>query len=185
MHPDLAALSWPEQPPHAGAVALRALGEGDVAMVRDLATDPYVPLIGSLPGHADEAQARDWIHRQQQRLREGAGFTFAIADAASGAGLGSINLRCESAGQGRASVGYSVAPRSRGRGVAADALRALCGFAWTIGWLWRLEAYIEPANHASTRTACRAGFHREGLLRSYMMLGERRRDMLLYALLRP
>jgi hypothetical protein len=33
-------------------VVLRVFGAGDVAMLRDLATDPYVPLIGSLPAAA-------------------------------------------------------------------------------------------------------------------------------------
>ncbi len=63
---------------------LRAFAEDDVPMVLDLANDPYVPLIGTLPAHADEEQARDWIHRQLDRWDEGAGYSFAVAEATTG-----------------------------------------------------------------------------------------------------
>jgi RimJ/RimL family protein N-acetyltransferase len=38
---------------------------------------------------------------------------------------------------------------------------------------------------AEVRTAERAGYEREGLLRSHQEIGGRRRDMLLYAVVRP
>ncbi|WP_331626698.1 hypothetical protein [Actinomycetospora sp.] len=53
--------AWPARRPSHGDVTLRAYDSRDVAMVRDLATDPYVPLVGTLPAHADEAQALDYI----------------------------------------------------------------------------------------------------------------------------
>ena len=48
-----------------------------------------------------------------------------------------------------------------------------------------MQLYIEPWNTASLRTAERAGYEREGLLRSSMGIGGRRRDMLVHAALRP
>jgi RimJ/RimL family protein N-acetyltransferase len=50
--------------------------------------------------------------------------------------------------------------------------------------MFRLEAFIEPDNSASTRTAEKAGYVREGVLRSYMEFGGTRRDMAVYARLR-
>ena len=52
--------------------------KGDLEMVRELATDPYVPLIGTLPVHADDAAGLAWIARQHGRLREEVGFSFCI-----------------------------------------------------------------------------------------------------------
>ena len=75
-------------------------------------------------------------------------------------------------------------PSARGRGLAAAALTALTSFAWTIPGLHRIELYIEPWNAGSVKTAERAGFEREGLLRSHQEIGGRRRDMLLYATIR-
>jgi RimJ/RimL family protein N-acetyltransferase len=47
----------------------------------------------------------------------------------------------------------------------------------------RLELYVEPWNEASWRTAERVGFTREGLLRSWQLVGTERRDMFMYSLL--
>ena len=41
----------------------------------------------------------------------------------------------------------------------------------------------QPANAASLGVAEAVGFHREGLLRSFMHVGGERRDMLMYSLL--
>lgn len=47
----------------------------------------------------------------------------------------------------------------------------------------RLQLFIEPWNTASARTAEDVGFRREGLLRGWQQVGDRRRDMAVYALL--
>jgi [ribosomal protein S5]-alanine N-acetyltransferase len=176
---------WPDTPPAAGGVLLRPFTDDDVPMVLDLATDPYVPLIGSLPAHATEEEARAYIARNRGRWAEGHGFSFAVADAATGRAVGGTGLWL-AAGlpHGRAEIGYAIAPGARGHGHAADALAAVTGFAWTIPPLHRLELHIEQWNVASIRTAERAGYRREGLLRSYQEIGGRRRDMLLHAAVR-
>jgi RimJ/RimL family protein N-acetyltransferase len=153
--------------------------------VLDLATDPYVPLIGTLPAHADHDQAIAWIAQQRRRLTDGEGFALAIADRSTDAALGFIGLWLSGWAHGRASVGYSVAPLARRTGVATDAVRALVDFAWTIPELFRLEAYIEPFNTPSQRVVRRAGFEVEGLLRSHQTIGGTRRDLLLHSLIRP
>lgn len=176
--------SWPASPPAHGPVVLREFTAADVLMVQELATDPYVPLTGSLPANASRQEARDYIGRQRSRLPEGAGFSFAIADAGTGRAVGCIGLWLAPLAHGRATAGYCVIPSARGRGLARAALRALAGFAWTIPALHRIELYIEPWNTGSAKTAERAGFRREGLLRSHQEIGGRRRDMLLYAAVR-
>jgi len=177
-------LRWPTPSPTYGGVRLRAYEDRDTPMLRDLATDPYVPTIGSLPAHATADEARAYIDRQRTRLPEGFGFAFCIADRETDTALGNAGLWIGGLPHGRSSVGYAVAPRARGRGVAKDALRALVDFAWTIERLHRLEARIEPWNLASIRAAESAGFEREGLLRSHEEIGGRRVDLFMYSLLR-
>ena len=171
--------------PRADGVVLRSFGAGDVEMLRDLATDPYVPLIGSLPAYATEQQALDFIARQHSRWDTGAGYSFCVADHATDSALGTAGLWIGDLAAGRASAGYTVAPAARRRGVAARALRALTTFGWTLPELFRIELYVEPWNLASIRTAEAVGYRREGLLRSHQPIGERRVDMLLYASIRP
>ena len=153
-------------------------------MALELSTDPYAPSIGTMPAHADEADALDWIERQRKRWAEGAGFSFAIADAATGRAVGSAGLWLRQLPEGRATAGYFVAPSARGRGLAAAALTALTAFGWTIPALHRIELHIEPWNTASLRTAENAGYRREGLLRSYVEIAGHRRDMVLFAAVR-
>jgi RimJ/RimL family protein N-acetyltransferase len=177
-------LQLPAASPAYDGIVLRAFGPADVAMLRDLATDPYLSLIGSLPANASESEALAFIDRQHERLTRGAGYSFCVADEA-GAAVGTAGLWVAQLTFGRASAGYSVAPFARGRGIAARALRALTVFGWTLPELFRIELYVESWNTGSVRTAETAGYVREGLLRSHQPIGDRRADMLLYAAVRP
>jgi RimJ/RimL family protein N-acetyltransferase len=182
---DPALPPWPDAPPAAGGVVLRPFTDDDVPMVVDLATDPYVPLIGTLPAQATEEEARAYLERNRGRWAEGRGFSFAIAEAATGRAVGGLGVWLSELRQGRAEIGYAVMPSARGAGHAAAALAAGTAFAWTLPGLHRVQLHIEEDNAASIRTAERAGYLREGLLRSYMEIGGRRRDMLLFAVVRP
>jgi [ribosomal protein S5]-alanine N-acetyltransferase len=176
---------WPAEPVAYGPVVLRELSDLDVPMVQELSTDPYIPLIGSIPANASQQEAQDWIDRQRVYRTDGTLLPFAIAEADANRAIGSIGLGLATLARGRATAGYSVVPSARGRGVAAAALAALTRFAWTIPALYRIELYIEPWNTGSIRAAERAGYEREGLLRSHQEIGGHRRDMLLYAIIRP
>jgi len=163
----------------------RPFDDGDVDMLLDMSTDPYVPLTGTLPGNATREQALAYIRRQHGRLETGYGYSFCIADRGTGEALGQAGLWTAAIEHGRATAGYCVAPRFRGRRYATSALRALTAFAWSLDALHRVELHIEPWNTASVRTAEAAGYSREGLLRSHQEIGGRRVDVLRYAATRP
>ncbi len=151
---------WPAPAPEADGVRLRAFGDDDADTVVDLAGDPYVAAISTLPAAADEDAAREWIRRQHRRWADGAGFSFAVADASTDHALGQVGLWLDRWAEGVGTGGYLVAPRSRRRGVATRALHAVTAFAATVPALGRLELFVEPGNTASARTAQRAGYHR-------------------------
>jgi [ribosomal protein S5]-alanine N-acetyltransferase len=166
-------------------VVLREFTDEDVHLAAELAEDPYVPLIGSLPAHPTAQEALEWVRRQRGRLAEGIGLSFAIADAQTNKAVGTIGLWLRDLPAGRATAGYSVPAVHRGRGIATSALKALTTFAWTIPALYRVELYIEPWNNSSIRVAEASGYQREGMLRSHQEIGGTRCDMLLYATTRP
>ena len=172
---------WPEQPPAHGGVLLREFRDADAHLAAELGDDPYIPLIGSVPAHPDAEEALAWIARQRGRLAEGLGLSFAIADARTDVALGAIGLWLQNLASGRATIGYAVSPAHRGHGVARSALLAITEFAWTVPEVHRIELYIEPWNLPSIGVAAAAGFLQEGLLRSHQLIGDSRRDMLLYA----
>src|ERR1700722_14340237 len=110
------SLSWPTSPVAYGPVVLREFSSADLSMIQEMSTDPYVPLIGTLPPNASRQEAQAYLDRQRGRLPEGTGFSFAIAEAATGRGLGGIGLWLGGPGQGRGPGRHFAPPHARGRG---------------------------------------------------------------------
>jgi len=162
-------------------VVLRAFEATDAPLIASAATDPLIPVITTVPvsGSPDEVAA--YLARQQDRLAEGVGYSFAIADAETDAAVGQIGLWTRDIRAGRASIGYWIAAQHRRRGYARAALRALSTWASSLPEVERLQLYVEPWNEASWRGAEACGFRREGLLRSWERVGDERRDMYSYA----
>jgi RimJ/RimL family protein N-acetyltransferase len=167
----------------AGPFRLRPFRHDDLDVVREASQDPYIPLITTVPAVFTEDEGRRFIERQWSRAEQGTGYSFAVADAATDVAVGQAGLWLRDISQGWAEVGYWITVSARGRGAAGHGVIAVAG--WALGGLRipRLDLYIEPWNQASIRTAERAGFRREGLLRSWRELGGERKDMLRYSML--
>jgi RimJ/RimL family protein N-acetyltransferase len=107
---------------------------------------------------------------------------FAITDAETGQVIGSIDMRINRMRTGH--VGYWIAAGARGRGLTTEALRALSRWAIEELGLGRVELVTEPDNIASQRVAEKAGFTREGVLRSILVNRDgSRRDGVMFSLL--
>ena len=163
-------------------VTLRPFRASDLDAVVEASTDPLIPLITTVPPVVDRGLAATFLDRQHERAMTGAGYSLAIE--AGGRCVGQIGLWLRDLDQGRATIGYWIRPSARHRGFAGDALSTLSQWALTIPEVHRLQLYIEPRNEASWRTAERAGYEREGLLRSWEVVGNERRDMYMYAAVR-
>jgi [ribosomal protein S5]-alanine N-acetyltransferase len=87
---------------------------------------------------------------------------------------------------GTVGLGYWVLARARRRGLASRAADLLVRWALAAAGLQRVEALVDPDNVASKRVVEKAGFQREGYLRSYLGpdADGRRSDALLYSLVR-
>jgi RimJ/RimL family protein N-acetyltransferase len=164
-------------------VVLRAFRDSDALLIQEAAADPLIPLVTSVPVTGDRAGALAFIQRQHQRLYAGQGYSFAITDAASGTPVGQAGLWLRDADHGRAAIGYWVAAPHRRRGYTTAALGAISRWGLALDGIARLELYVEPWNEGSWRAAERAGYRREGLLRSWQRVGQERRDMYMYSLL--
>jgi RimJ/RimL family protein N-acetyltransferase len=107
--------------------------------------------------------------------------TFAIT-VGGGAPVGSMGLRIDEADRDIAEAGYMVAPAARGRGVATTALRLVSRWALEDLGMARVHLTTHVDNRASQRVAERAGFRREGILRSWEELRGERLDLMMYSL---
>jgi RimJ/RimL family protein N-acetyltransferase len=118
--------------------------------------------------------ARAWLARYDEGRRDGTREAFAIVDDDGFLGLAlapQIDRETRTA-----ELGYVVAPRARGRGVASEALRRLTEWAVTELGMFRLELLISVDNAASQRVAEKGGYVREGVLRSFHVKQNVRED---------
>jgi RimJ/RimL family protein N-acetyltransferase len=156
-------------------VLLRPFENGDVPAIVEACQDPEIPRWTDVPSPYTEADARGWLESGDEE-------TFAIVDKASGELLGSIGVRYPGSGVGE--VGYWVKREARGRGVATRALALVARWALEERDLGRFQLRADVENVASQRVAEGAGFVREGVLRSELLLKGERRDVVMYSLVR-
>jgi RimJ/RimL family protein N-acetyltransferase len=148
-----------------GEIRLELLTESHVDAVAALCLDPAVLRFTRVPDPLPPDFAQTWIAAYKRARMEGTREAFAIVDA-EGAFLG-LALAPEIDRQAcEAELGYVTAPAARGRGIASEALRMLGDWAFGELGLLRLVLYISVENAASRRVAERAGYVREGVLRS-------------------
>ena len=179
--PDRPPLAYPDPPLTDNVVALRRWARDDLGCVEEATQDPDIPNGTTVPAMFTPADGLAWIERQWSRHDEGTGLSQAIADAASNEALGAGVLMPRKLGT--VEIGYWLIPRARGRGFGSRAVGLLAQWAVTEAALARVEALVVPDNIASQRVLEKAGFQREGHLRSYLVFERQRADALIYSLL--
>ena len=134
----------------------------------------------------DELGRAAWRQRLARYLEDhasGTALPFFIFENATGALIGGItlgNIRYGVAQTGQ--IGYWIGERYAGKGLMLDALELLIAHAFETLRLHRIEAACIPDNLRSLRLLEKAGFQREGLLRSYLRINGMWQDHYLYAL---
>ena len=166
-----------------GVVRLRLVADADVPAVVEACQDPEIQRFTTVAAPYGPEDARHWQRMSSSGVAAGTDLATVIVDSGDGRLLGAVGLHNLDPASGRCSAGYWVAAPERGRGVARRALAALCSYAFQQLDVQRVELWIEPENTGSLGVAEAAGFRREGLLRSFMPIGDIRRDMLMYSLL--
>jgi ribosomal-protein-alanine N-acetyltransferase len=162
-------------------VTLRTWRPDDLLVIAEASQDPYIPLVTTVPRAYTPEEGHAWLRRQHDQAAEGRGCPMAITTAAAGDVVGLTTITEIDWAHRRASIGYWILNRHRGRGLAKAAISLLPDLARELGII-RLQALIEPDNHAS-QAACRAvGFTEEGTLRRYHRIGDGNRDMIMFAL---
>jgi len=167
-----------------GALVLRPWRLEDVPRVAEICTDPEIARWTRVPSPYTERHARAWIEQTVRDWDSGEGeAAFAVTDASNSEVVGAIGLRVHEDYALQGSIGYWVAADARGRGVATGALRLVSRWGLRELGLPRVQLVTDPGNKASQRVAERAGFRREGLLRSYIQMAHERRDCVMFSLL--
>jgi RimJ/RimL family protein N-acetyltransferase len=174
----------PGEPLLEGDTALRPWRDSDLQPIVAACQDPEIARWTRVPSPYGEGDARRYLLQRFDAIHCGTSAPFAIVDAADDTTLlGSISLMTPVWRDRRAEVGYWLAREARGRGHATRAVRAICRWGFAALGLERIDLLAATANAASQHVAERAGFTREGVLRSYMRAKEGRQDMVSFGLL--
>lgn len=136
---------------------------------------------------ADELNRSAWrqrLRRYREDFASGTAVAFLIFrndddKLIGGITLGNIRHGVAQTGQ----IGYWIGERYAGQGYMLDAIGLVVPYAFNALRLHRIEAACIPDNVRSTRVLEKAGFRREGLLRSYLRINGSWQDHYLYALI--
>jgi RimJ/RimL family protein N-acetyltransferase len=169
------------QPPLADdAIRLEPLTQAHAPQLLALTEDPDVVRFTRVPVGADETFTRAWIRRYEDGWGDGSRAGFAIR-ALDGAFLGFAAVVDLNLDQREGEIGYMVAPAARGRGIALRALGLLTRWGFDELGLLRLELRIDVQNPASASVAERAGYQRDGVLRSVYVKDGVRADVAVWS----
>jgi RimJ/RimL family protein N-acetyltransferase len=148
--------------------------------ISELVADPQVLRFTRVPEPPPHHFARTWIARYTVGRRDGTCEGFAVVDGDGRfVGLGFAPEIDRAAGE--LELGYVVAPRARGRGLATEILRRLTEWAFNDLHAERAYLVIDVENRASHRVAERCGYRQEGVMRSIHLKDGRRIDAGLWA----
>ncbi|MBO6719020.1 MAG: GNAT family N-acetyltransferase [Rhizobiaceae bacterium] len=135
----------------------------------------------------DELERSAWrerLRRYRHEFNIGSGIPFLIFENRGRALVGGLTLSNIRHGVAQsASIGYWIGEPYSGKGLMLEALGLVAVHAFDKLKLHRLEAACIPDNNRSVRVLEKAGFTREGLLRSYLKINGIWQDHYLYALI--
>lgn len=174
-------LSVPADGLHAGSVSLRFPTLDDVDAILPAFTDPEMREAGNLPAF-DREGLKASVQDLPTLAANGRLLALAAVDPKSGEVVGGATLHHLDAERRIVEIGYFVLPHARRRGIATTIARLLAQHAFSLG-IERVAAYVNVGNTASERVVERAGFTREGVVRSMPKPDGRRVDKTLFSLL--
>jgi RimJ/RimL family protein N-acetyltransferase len=171
-----------------GAVALRPWRLDDApALVRRINDASIAAFLDLIPQPYEHSDAVAYLTGCEEGWRTGATSNFAVFVDGMDGPAGSVGIRWSEIDDGVAEIGYWVAAEVRGRGVATTATRLATRWAFAAEpRLERLQLRADVENEPSNRVAAKAGFTREGVLRSarHNARLDRRVDFAIWSLLR-
>lgn len=162
-------------------IGLRLPAEGDIDAITAACQDPDIPRFTRVPSPYTRADAVRFVADTAASWRAATSRGFVICDAHTGALLGAVGLHAREQPE-VSEIGYWIAADARRRGVATRAVRLLSAWALANLGFDRLELMTHVDNVASQGVAERAGFTREGVLRSYATIGCGLADVVMFSL---
>jgi RimJ/RimL family protein N-acetyltransferase len=174
-------LSMPEDGIRDGELVVRLPRAEDVGAIAPAFADAELREAGNLPELSPE-DLLETLPYLPALAASGRLLPVIVVDATRGEIVGGGALHHLDSERAIVEIGYWVLPHARGRGVATRVARMLAEHAFSLG-VQRVEGHVNVGNDSSDRVLERAGFTREGVVRSLPRPDGRRGDKTLYSLL--
>ena len=157
-------------------ITIRYQQIGDAKRFYEILNNPNFTYFPAKPKTIKEEQEflrknKDWRAKKQQ-------FNYSILY--GGKVVGATGVLLESHRPGCGEIGYFVDEAYWGRGIAVEAVRLIEKVAFEELGLFRIEINMIKANKASARVAEKAGYRKEGIARSKLMLNGKAYDCYVY-----
>jgi ribosomal-protein-serine acetyltransferase len=123
-----------------------------------------------------------YILKSHDSWQRGEQFNFGTFDAKTNELLGSVALNQVNRTHNVANLGYWIRTSKAGQGIGTASVKLISQFAFENLRLTRVEIVVPAGNHASHRTALKAGATLEGFLRNRLILSGKLHDANLYSL---
>lgn len=175
-------LDYPDPELRSDLIRLRRWSYDDLPCIEAAGTDPNIPQGTTVPADYSEREGRAFIERQWDRQTSGQGVSLAIAPAATNEAKGLVFLGLDRI-RGHCRLGYWLVPSAREQGLGSEAVFLASRWVLTETEVHRLVARVEPNNEASLALLRKCGFTEEGLLRSWLWIGEELHDAIQFSLL--
>lgn len=162
---------------------LRRFRDADAVTLSAYRSDPVVARYQSwdAPYPLERARAAVASYTAGDPLGPG-WFQWAIERTAGHTHIGDLAVRRHE-NRMQADLGFTLAQEFQGHGYATEAVRGILGHLFRVEGLHKVSAECDARNTASARLLERAGFTREGHLRSHTWIKNEWTDDLLYGLL--
>jgi RimJ/RimL family protein N-acetyltransferase len=165
-------------------VRLRALRPADTPALLGYLSNPVVTERTSFP-EISQAMVAGMIERARSRWAAGEPSRWAVALRDDDQLIGTCGFNDWSPAHRWAELAFDLAPAWWGHGLMGQSVIAALAWIFRQNMADRVQAFVRVDNVTSQALLGRAGFEREGCLRSYRICRGQRYDFHVYALLRP
>ena len=169
---------------HTARLRLRPFTEEDKDALYALMSNAYVLRYWDAPPWTERTRADRFLARCKEMEQEGSGVRLAIERTVDGAFVGWCAFMQWNPDFRSALIGYCLAEKAWGHGIATEAAGALVQWAFDTLDLNRIQADADTRNRASERVLEKLGFVREGTLRENCIVNGDVSDSSVYRLLR-
>jgi RimJ/RimL family protein N-acetyltransferase len=137
----------------------------------------FLPWVQFMKNVEDESK---WIEHQRQKWREKGQFVYAIFRADDETYLGNVDAHALDWNNHKAEIGYWLAKKFEGQGFMTEAVKALEGALFGIGF-HRLVIQCNVKNKRSAKVPIRRSFQLEGVLKQNAIENGVYRDTMVFA----